>query len=332
MKQWSCVSSVRAWCLTACLAVLAGVGPVALGQGGHAERLAIMSQLQSMAQGTYSPSEWQAVVDRLDTMLAEARNRGDAAEVVETQIIRSRVLVMQRQDAQAMDLLRRTIDQYRDADVAPMKKVYVELASIQARRGDEKAVTATMNEFKASRHFDGGEYSFSGGSNPQDPVVLPRPKATGDSSISLTAMQVYRTKAQFAAGYPFPEFETTDWSGRNLRLADYRGQVVLVDFWSAGWFVWKRDLAYRLNMYQRLHAEGFEIIGLNIEPDHASAQAFAAANNMTWPQGTPPRALTKELGIFGETTNFLLDRQGNIVGRDLYGADLEAAVRVALKR
>ncbi|HMO04060.1 MAG TPA: TlpA disulfide reductase family protein [Kiritimatiellia bacterium] len=297
-----------------------------------AEQLQILSELQVMAQGSYTEAEWTAVARRLDGVLEHARQNAKWDAYIDTQVIRANVMSMRGQDDQALALLQKTLSDFENSDVKVLRKVYVEIASLYARRGDQAAVTDIMNRFQKSRHFDRETYAFSGGYGPSDPIMVARPAAGVDGSISMTAMNVYRTQAEFGAGQIFPDFSATGWNGAPVTLASLRGTVVLVDFWSPGWFVWNRDLPNRIHVFNTYHGRGFEILGFSIDADEASARQFAQAKKIPWPQAVPPRGLLRTLGIFGEVTNFLIDRDGVIIGRNLYGAELDMAVRRAVAR
>lgn len=306
--------------------------PMAGAMNYSAEHLSILSQLQVMAEGTYTEAEWNGVVQRLDGVLEHARQNGNWDAFIDTQVIRANVMSLRGDDAGALALLQKTLADFENSDVSVLKKVYVEIASIHARRGDQAAVTAIMNRFKASRHYDRETYAFSGGAGPNDPIVVARPSVGVDGSISMTAMNVYRTQAEFGPGQIFPDFSTSDWSGAPVSLSGLRGQVVLVDFWAPGWFIWSRDLSNRLNVYQAYRGQGFEIVGMSLDPDEAAARAYVADRRIPWPQAKAPRELKRTLGIFGEAANYLIDRDGVILGRNLYGSELEAAVRRAVAR
>jgi len=297
-----------------------------------AEHLQILSRLQAMSQGTYSEADWNDVIHQLDTILEGSRAQGQWNRFVETQVIRSKAMMMRGDDGQALNLMRQTLKEFGDQDVTSMSKVYVEAASIYAHQGNELGIAELIKQFRASRHYDGETYSMEGGSGPGDPVVMTRPNASADESISVTAMKVYQTQARQSRGQAFPDFNVTSFDGKNLSLDQFQGQVVLIDFWTEGWHWWKQDLPYRLSVYKRLHDQGFEIVGMCISPDVESSKSFASSNKIRWPLAVPTRELLRTLGIFGESTNFLLDRHGMMIGRDLYGADLDAAVKAALKR
>lgn len=297
-----------------------------------AEQLQILSRLQAMSQGTYSDAEWNDVVHQLDTILESARANGQWNRFVETQVIRSKAMMMRGDDVQALNLMQQTLKDFGKKDVPSMTKVYVETASIYAHQGNEQGIKELIRQFRASRHYDGETYSIKGGSGPGDPVIMTRPKASADESISVTAMEVYQTQARQSRGQVFPDFNVVSFDGKSITLDELQGQVVLIDFWMEGWHWWKQDLPYRQSIYKRLHDQGFEIVGMCISPDIEMSKSFASAQKIRWPLATPNRDLLRTLGIFGESTNFLLDRHGIMIGRDLYGADLDAAVKAALKR
>lgn len=307
-----------------------GVSP-AWAQSYIARHHEIISQMQIMARGSYTEAEWNGLITKLDDILAESKQSGDLNGIIETEVLRAKVLSARGRHGEAMTLMKQVLDEYKDQKLTSLKKVYVEIASLYAREGNEQGVNAIMSDFKSSPNFDGNTYSFSGGDGPQDPLVVPRPRVAVGDSVSMTAMEVQRTRAQHAPGTLFPDFNANDWAGKHLALKDFEGKVLLIDFWADS-FVWRRDLPYRKSIYERHHPRGFEILGLYLGLDAATGRAFAQANGMTWPMGPAPKPLLKHLGIYGDVTNILIDRQGVVVGRDLYGADLEAAVSAALAR
>lgn len=291
----------------------------------------ILSRLQMMAGGTYPEAEWNALMERLDQLLVEAEAAGDWDGYVEAEVIRAKALEARRRPAQAMALLRSVIDEHRDRRIPAMRKVYLELAALHARQGDEEAVTRIMSEFSRSPHFDRETYGFTGGSGPGDPLLVPRPRAAAEDSITMTALRVQQARARHGSGSLFPDFSLVDWNGRPHALRAFRGRVLLIDFWvdSARW---QRDLAYHRSIYERHHGQGFDVLGLYLAPREDQGREAANRNKLPWPVAQAPRPLLKELGIFGNVSNYLLDQNGMVIGRDLYGADLEQAVRNALSR
>lgn len=300
-------------------------------KGYTARHHEIISQMQMMAKGGYTEADWNALMDRLDTLLSDTKAAGDLDGYIEAQVIRAKCLSARGRHDEAMRLMQDTRSAYRNEPAPAMKKVYVEISALHARTGNEAGVRQIMDEFKKSRHFDEHTYSYAGGSGPGDPLRIPRPSVERSDSISMTAMDVQKTRARHAPGTLFPDFNANDWTGRAITRSDLSGKVVLVDFWTDT-LVWRRDLAFRKGMYQRHGERGFEILGMYIGADEATGRGVAQANGMNWMLANAPRPLLKSLGIFGDVSNFLIDRNGMVVGRDLYGSNLEEAVRQALGR
>lgn len=326
---------ISSWCLRflaiAMWVLFAGMDP-AKAQDHSARLQELVSRIQIMAEGTYTKAEWEQVTAGLDGLLAEARAANDREGIVETEVIRAQVLAARGDDAAALALMEQTVEEFRNQPVAAMKKVYVELSEWYARRGDEEAVNRLMKEFKASSHYDEKSYSFEGGGGPGDPLAVPRPSVSRSDSVSMTAMQVKKTQAHFAPGKQFPDFEAVDWSGRPLSSPGFRNKVLLVDFWTEGWLVWRRDLEYRKTLYEKYRARGLEVVGFYLGPDREAGRVYARENRIPWALADAPKDLLRTLGIYGDVSNFLVDGRGVILGRNLYAADLEDAIRRATSR
>lgn len=303
----------------------------AAGRDLSLEMKALLSRLETLGHGYHSDAEWQAVSGEIARLAAGARAAQDWATVVEVNLVESMVLSDMRGDhAKALSLLEKTRQEFANRDVSNMAKVFVRQAEVYSRLGDEGAISRLISDFKASRFYDPERYSYSGGQGRDVPLTVTRPAGRGNDSVSVTAMEMYRRLARFAPGKPFPDFESVGLDGAPVRLADYRGKVVLLDFYLTGWSPWQRDLGALVQTYARYRRAGFEIVGINLDPAPEGLAEFMRAYNMTWPQIVGDKPLTRKLGIFGEATSFLLDRDGLIIGRDLKGADLMAAVKQAL--
>lgn len=314
-------------------AVLVLSAPAGRAQGTFlsSDAKALLSRLQAMGHGYHSQAEWDQLLGDINRMEDKAQADGAWETVVEINVIEAMVYSdMMGQQEKALTVLKETRQAYAKKAPASMPKVYVRMAEVYSKLGAEETIRRLINEFKSSRFYDPEKYTYKGGWGRDVPLELTRPGARGDDSLSVTTMEMYRQRARFAPGRPFPEFEAVDTRGVPVRLADYRGRVVLIDFWLQGWEPWQRELANVASLYQRYNKSGFEIIGVNLEPAPTGLNDFVRAYNMVWPQIAGDRTLPKKLGIFGEAASFLVDREGFVIGRDLRGAELVQAVRQAL--
>lgn len=149
------------------------------------------------------------------------------------------------------------------------------------------------------------------------------------------------------------EWKFTAADGREVDLVKLRGKVVLVDFWATWCKPCVAEIPHIVEVYQKYHDQGFEVVGISLEqaglrpgaPEAentrklaASRQKlldFVAARGMPWPQyfdGTGwKNPYTTEYGIRGIPRMFLLDQTGRVVTMDARGKKLEAEVRRLLK-
>jgi cytochrome c biogenesis protein CcmG, thiol:disulfide interchange protein DsbE len=124
-----------------------------------------------------------------------------------------------------------------------------------------------------------------------------------------------RDDAETGAVQPAPTFETQNLAGDDVSLADYEGQVVLLNMWATWCDPCVRELPELARMHESLHAKGFTVIGLNTDV----RSKLAAVRTMVIHQALPfPIWLDFEsksqvaFKLRGYPTSFLIDRQGNI--------------------
>ena len=101
---------------------------------------------------------------------------------------------------------------------------------------------------------------------------------------------------------------------QQINLADYRGKVVLVDFWAS----WCPPCLLSLPAYEQMRneigTEGFEIIAINVDEDTEDGLDFLKDHPVSYPVLADPKG---KIGIpYGVRTlprSYLLDRQGRII-------------------
>ena len=288
---------------------------------------AVLSRLQSMGHGYYSEKEWAQIDQSVDDLVQHAAKMNDGDAIVKATVIKAMVLSdMRRRHAEAVQELvaaRKKVAKMSGVDAS---KLFVKEAEVQAEAGNAAAVAAVISEYKASKYYDPKPYAWSGGTKPGDPLMLARPGATGGDSLPLTIMEKALVRAQSAPGISFPDATLTDIYGRSFTLSSLRGKVVLVDFFARGWKVWEENLPQSIDLWNRYNASGFEVISICLEPNATGLETIG----LPWSVVAGAPTLTRPLGIFGETTSYLLDRNGMVIARNLRGQDLSFAVRRAL--
>jgi peroxiredoxin len=146
-------------------------------------------------------------------------------------------------------------------------------------------------------------------------------------------------------GKPAPPIAGTDLDGRLVRLADSRGDVVLVVFW-ASWCLNCAEEASRLDaVYAAYRDRGFRILGVNLDPlsedgkspdaVRTSARQFLLEYNVSWPNlinGAGDQDYARSYAVSEVPANVLIGRDGSIIHLDLTRSNLEKSVARAVVR
>lgn len=137
-------------------------------------------------------------------------------------------------------------------------------------------------------------------------------------------------------GSTFPDFDEKDVVGKPLSIANYKGKVVLIDFWATWCSPCVHELPNVIKAYEKNHPKGFEIIGISLDQSKDKLTDFTKEKNMTWQQFFDGKGwgnkLAVKYGVQSIPATFLLDGEGKIIDKDLRGEELAAAIEKALPK
>jgi cytochrome c biogenesis protein CcmG, thiol:disulfide interchange protein DsbE len=107
-------------------------------------------------------------------------------------------------------------------------------------------------------------------------------------------------------------------AGAELRLADYRGKVVVVDFWASWCVPCRRSFPWMNAMHARYGDRGLVVIGVNVDRERAAAEQFLAEvpADFRIHYDTDGR-LAEEFGVEAMPSSYVIGRDGEIVTRHL---------------
>jgi outer membrane lipoprotein-sorting protein/peroxiredoxin len=130
----------------------------------------------------------------------------------------------------------------------------------------------------------------------------------------------------------------TDLSGKSLSLDQYKGKVVLVDFWATWCGPCVGEMPNVIAAYNKFKGQGFDIVGVSLDQpgDRAKLTEFIAKHRMPWRQIYDGKgweaALAKAYGVRAIPFTMLVGRDGTIVALNPRGPELEPAIRTALAK
>ncbi|MDR0711317.1 MAG: AhpC/TSA family protein [Prevotellaceae bacterium] len=123
-----------------------------------------------------------------------------------------------------------------------------------------------------------------------------------------------------------PEVKLPDAQGKIQQLSELKGKVVLLDFWVSTSSLCLMDNRELMTFYGDYRKRGFEIFQVSLDDDVAQWKNVLEEHSLPWISVSCPAAegcsAVRDYRVEKIPANFLIDRQGKIVGKDLYGDEL----------
>lgn len=130
-------------------------------------------------------------------------------------------------------------------------------------------------------------------------------------------------KPQPYDGGRFKDIELSTPDGKVGSISDYvgKGKVVLIDFWASWCGPCRRDMPRLVSLYEKYKDKGFEILGISLDNNLRDWTKAMESMNMAWPNisdlGGWQSKAARLYNVNQIPQSFLVDKKGNIVGKDL---------------
>lgn len=128
------------------------------------------------------------------------------------------------------------------------------------------------------------------------------------AGVLLTlAVDVYAVNIKDSA----PDFTLKNLEGTNLRLEEYRGQVVLINFWASWCGPCRQEMPLLERIHQRYQDAGFAVLGVNVEGEAAAARKITDKTKVTFPVLIDAgQKVSEEYNVEAMPSTVLVDRDG----------------------
>ena len=110
-----------------------------------------------------------------------------------------------------------------------------------------------------------------------------------------------------------PDFTLRSLEGNNMRLAEQRGRVVLVNFWATWCGPCKQEMPHLNRLYDKYRNSGFVLLGVNVDEDARQAAGTASRLGVKFPVlFDADKAVSKLYDLQSMPATVLIDRDGKV--------------------
>ena len=135
-------------------------------------------------------------------------------------------------------------------------------------------------------------------------------------SIFAVALAIFAASSLASSGMegqPAPDFALKSSTGENLRLSEYRGDVVMINFWATWCGPCRQEMPLLDELYARYQRVGFNLLGVNIDDDSRRAMQMIDELGVSFPILFDARKEVSELyAVEAMPVTVLVDREGTV--------------------
>lgn len=155
------------------------------------------------------------------------------------------------------------------------------------------------------------------------------------SKYGIAMQQRIEERRGTTVGYKATNFSQATPDGKMVKLSDFKGSYVLVDFWASWCRPCRMENPNVVAAYNKFKDKGFTVLGVSMDSNKEPWVQAIKQDNLTWTQVSDLKGWGNEVGklynVQGIPQNFLIDKEGKIIAKDLRGAALEEKLAEILK-
>lgn len=195
---------------------------------------------------------------------------------------------------------------------------------------------ATEPEVRANVAFHLAQVLWDQGQKEEAKAAFELSRAAAPSRWTAQKAERYLFELEnLKVGQQAPVFSGTALDGSSVRLEEYRGKVVLLNFWATWCAPCVAEIPFLLKMQKRFGKTDFVVLWISGDYERQALEDMVAGRKLPGPQIFDGKGMDGPIPALYNVQewprNFLLDPQGMILAKDSHGEALERAIQQALQ-
>ncbi len=143
--------------------------------------------------------------------------------------------------------------------------------------------------------------------------------------------QQIKSMESFVVGGEAPDFTLKNLDDKEVSLSDFRGKILLVDFWASWCGPCRKENPHVRKLYAKYKEQGFEILGVSLDKTKDRWEQAVQKDQLEWEQVSDlagwGNKVAKMYNVRSIPHTILIDEEGKILARNLRGPDLDRKLK-----
>jgi thiol-disulfide isomerase/thioredoxin len=140
-----------------------------------------------------------------------------------------------------------------------------------------------------------------------------KPRIARFLARSAIALAIALPAFAISSSAPAPGFSLGARGGKTVDLAQYKGQVVMINFWATWCGPCRQEMPLLESIYKKYNKAGFTLLGVNVEPDSKPAEDWLKQTPVSFPVlFDKDSKVSKLYEVAGMPSTVIIDRKGNV--------------------